>query len=346
MPKKAVVTKEYTTNKRGQKVASYNKTYEEIPQTDQQIKNRVNTLNKSRLSRGENTLLTPEQVKNEEAQGLPVGFTAKQQAQGQGQTTTPQTQQATQGEVTKEQIQEQVKGGVQEPIKKGQGANAFETALNYISAPLSQPITTLTQGLGAGAEAVKQSREVIKQEGVGKEFAKVVGTTALTSWIVGSLGLAVASEIPAGAAASVGTKILGTSLKVKGLGALFVGGSIVGGVKLKVNTAKTILSESEGQLNDILTEVKEGRRTLNDSLPDLERINSNIRQSEAIASKWSKLDVGGFLGMKDVLISFEGWRKIGEPSYYAKLAELENERLQAQAFQQQQQNLFNNAVTQ
>jgi hypothetical protein len=71
-------------------------------------------------------------------------------------------------------------------------------ALDIISAPLSQPRTTFTQGIGAGAAAVRERREDIKagrKGGLG-----VIGTTLSTTATIGTGVLAGAGAGAAGAA--------------------------------------------------------------------------------------------------------------------------------------------------
>lgn len=58
--------------------------------------------------------------------------------------------------------------------------NILSKALDIISAPLSQPKTTFTKGISAGAAAVKKSRQKISS-GDKKEALKVVGTTLLST---------------------------------------------------------------------------------------------------------------------------------------------------------------------
>lgn len=60
----------------------------------------------------------------------------------------------------------------------------FSRSLDIISAPLSQPKTTFTKGLLAGARAVKKSRGKISK-GDRREAAKVIGTTLLSTAIAG-----------------------------------------------------------------------------------------------------------------------------------------------------------------
>jgi len=67
-----------------------------------------------------------------------------------------------------------------EPKEKKQGIAS--TALDIVSAPLSQPRTTLTKGLRAGTEEVKQRREDIK---AGKKGGLgVIGTTLASTAVV------------------------------------------------------------------------------------------------------------------------------------------------------------------
>ena len=85
-------------------------------------------------------------------------------------------------------------------------------ALDIISAPLSQPVTTFTKGIGAGALAVKKSRARIrsgdKLEAV-KNVAKTIGTTAA----IGGAVLAAAPSAATGSAGVVSRNIVKSAAK-------------------------------------------------------------------------------------------------------------------------------------
>ena len=74
-------------------------------------------------------------------------------------------------------------------------------ALDIISAPLSQPKTTFTEGIGAGAEAVREKREEIRTAETTGEAARlalgVVGTTVATTAVAASAILATGAAFTA-----------------------------------------------------------------------------------------------------------------------------------------------------
>lgn len=82
-----------------------------------------------------------------------------------------------------------------QPTEKKQGF--VSKALDVISAPLSQPKTTFTKGIGAGAAAVKESRERISGAATtgeaAREALKVVGTTVASTAVAAGAVLSVAA---------------------------------------------------------------------------------------------------------------------------------------------------------
>jgi hypothetical protein len=84
--------------------------------------------------------------------------------------------------------------------------NILSKALDIISAPLSQPKTTFTKGLSAGAEAVKKSRSKIRS-GDTKEALKVVGTTLLSTATAASAVLGGGTAAGRTVATSLGKKV-------------------------------------------------------------------------------------------------------------------------------------------
>lgn len=95
--------------------------------------------------------------------------------------------------------------------------NFLSKVLDIISAPLSQPVTTFTKGITAGAAKVKETREKIatgKASGA-QVIATTLGTTALIGGTIASLG---GLGVGTGAAATA-TKIV-TSTTARSLSAV------------------------------------------------------------------------------------------------------------------------------
>lgn len=81
---------------------------------------------------------------------------------------------------------------------------AVSKGLDYLSAPLSQPLTFITKGPTAAAEAVKTSRTNIA---AGKESGlKSIATTLVSTAVVGGVILAAAPAAATGTAGSVARK--------------------------------------------------------------------------------------------------------------------------------------------
>jgi len=93
--------------------------------------------------------------------------------------------------------------------------NIFKKFLDELSAPLSQPIITLTRGLNAGGQAVSRQRRKIRNSDsktAGIEALKVVGTTVASTAVVAGSVLAGAGAgggaIGAGLRGSIGKVVL------------------------------------------------------------------------------------------------------------------------------------------
>ena len=93
--------------------------------------------------------------------------------------------------------------------------NFLARALDVISAPLSQPSTTFTKGLGAGADAVYKSRAKIRR-GDNKEAFKVIGTTLLSTGIAAA-GVLGAGTMAGRSAVVQGAKVIGRAAAKKPL---------------------------------------------------------------------------------------------------------------------------------
>lgn len=96
--------------------------------------------------------------------------------------------------------------------------NFFSRALDIISAPLSQPSTTFSKGLSAGADKVRESRARISR-GDNKEALKVIGTTLLSTGVAAA-GVLGAGTMAGRSAVVQGAKVVGRAAAKKPLLAL------------------------------------------------------------------------------------------------------------------------------
>lgn len=119
------------------------------------------------------------------------------------------------------------------------------TALDYVSAPLSQPLTFVTKGPTAAAKAVSESRKAIS---LGQESGvKKIGSIVLTTGIVAGGILAAAPSASTGAAGvtarTVAKAILPTTKK--GIAATIVTAPIVYGlIKSNPERSQKLLEEA------------------------------------------------------------------------------------------------------
>lgn len=90
--------------------------------------------------------------------------------------------------------------------------NIFSRALDIISAPLSQPGTTFTKGLSAGAAAVKKSRQQISA-GDKTQALKVVGTTLLSTGIAAGAVLGGGTAAGRAIATTAGKRVAAAAAK-------------------------------------------------------------------------------------------------------------------------------------
>lgn len=131
--------------------------------------------------------------------------------------------------------------------KKQKGFSKF---MDYLSAPLSKPIVTLTKGWKAGARAVKKSRKKIRK---GKEGGwGVIGTTLATTGVIGA-GVVLAGGGAAGLATKKGLLVVGKKLMpktIKQAGTML----LVGGVLSTSAKARSMLMSAPGHI------VKSGRK--------------------------------------------------------------------------------------
>lgn len=126
---------------------------------------------------------------------------------------------------------------------------ALATTLDYISAPVSQPLTTFTQGLSAGAKAVATSRANIQagnESGIAK-IATIVGTTA----VIGGAFLAAAPAATSGAVGAVARSAIVSVIPktLAGKAAVVTAAPIVYGlVKANPQGAQTVVEKAPSQL--------------------------------------------------------------------------------------------------
>jgi len=121
--------------------------------------------------------------------------------------------------------------------KKQKGFSKF---MDYLSAPLSKPIVTLTKGWKAGAKAVKKSRKKIR---AGKESGwGVIGTTLATTAVLGAGTIATGGGT-AGLAVRKGALVVGKKLMpktIKQAGTML----LVGGVLSSSAKARSMLASA------------------------------------------------------------------------------------------------------
>jgi len=91
--------------------------------------------------------------------------------------------------ITKKPKDEPVLGEsiVIEKAKETGFGGVIEKTLDVISAPLRKPKTTFTEGIGAGAEAVRKSRERIREGDTGEAVDAIITIATTTGLLVGAL---------------------------------------------------------------------------------------------------------------------------------------------------------------
>lgn len=104
-----------------------------------------------------------------------------------------------------------------EPIVLGESSkkkkqNIFSRALDIVSAPLSQPGTTFSKGLSAGADKVRKSRAKISS-GDKFEALKVVGKTLLSTGLAAGVVLGGGTAAGRTALAQAGKGVAGAAAK-------------------------------------------------------------------------------------------------------------------------------------
>ena len=128
---------------------------------------------------------------------VPTGGTDKQ--------VSEQRKAAGQSERTDNALKRRSSGGSSKKSTFDKVKDAGSRALDIISAPLSKPKTTFTKGIGAGADAVRESRGLIAG-GDTREALKVVGTTVASTAVAAAavLGTAAGATAIQGLVASGG----------------------------------------------------------------------------------------------------------------------------------------------
>lgn len=129
---------------------------------------------------------------------------------------------------------------------------AVSTALDYISAPLAKPVTTLTKGISAGAAEVKAQREtgLTVTQGL-KQIGVIAGTTAVAAGAVlaaapaastGAAGAAVRSAVVSTAKAAVPTTTKGKIV------AAVAAPVVIGAVVREPAAAAKVVAQAPSQL--------------------------------------------------------------------------------------------------
>lgn len=145
--------------------------------------------------------------------------------------------------------------------------------LDYLSAPLSQPLTFITKGPTAAAEAVKSSRTKIAS-GDNKEAAKVIGKTLATTAILAGGTLAAAGSAAGGVAGGVARSAVTKAAVVPGVkkaAAITVTAAIVApktfsAIVSKPAVAKTVVAAAVNPVLGVATAIEQGTSLLKEAV--------------------------------------------------------------------------------
>jgi len=143
--------------------------------------------------------------------------------------------------------------------------------LDYVSAPLSQPVTTFTQGWTAGAQAVESTRKQITA-GDTKLAGKVVLTTLGTTAIAAGATLAAGGAAGAGAAGAAARQVATSSIVKKG--ALFAGVAAVTAPNLTKKAlqepaiTKTVVASAVNPALGIATALEQGTSLVQEAVKE------------------------------------------------------------------------------
>jgi hypothetical protein len=163
-------------------------------------------------------------------------------------------------------------------------------------AQVAQPTQRLTP-------AGQPLTEFIKEAFLGKTETST-GEPILAGTAPIITGAGVTSILPSITKALPSIKTLDISKKVLSFKSLLTLGAVGTSIKLRANTAQNILGSSLTRAEQIFKEVEAGR-DYTDAQIELEEVYNNIRQAENTATAMSKVDLFGFLGLKDTLVKFQ-----------------------------------------
>jgi len=157
--------------------------------------------------------------------------------------------------------------------------SAISKGLDYLSAPLSQPLTFITKGPTAAAAAVSTSRAKISAGDKG-EAAKVIGKTLLSTAVIGA-GVVAAAPATALAGSSTAAKVLTTTktattaaLKVpavKKTAAIVATAAVVApqtfsAIASKPAVAKTVIAAAVNPVLGVATAIEQGTSLLKEAV--------------------------------------------------------------------------------
>jgi hypothetical protein len=186
-----------------------------------------------------------------------------------------------------------------------------------ITSPVNIPNIKEIAGQGileaAGIPQIAQTTlKQIAPKGIKEKIAETqqqIGESAIQLGIGGSI----ASYF----GASIFNKIAHTSTLTK----LLTAGGITGIGKLKAAESGTILSNSLGEMEDIIKEVEEERMTDVAARDSFNEINKNINSADRTIKFISMIDVLKFMAVQDTLEKFETARRTTLPQLEQKLLE-------------------------
>lgn len=182
--------------------------------------------------------------------------------------------------------------GLLSSISKG-----ISKALDYVSAPLSQPITFITQGPTAAAKKVEESRKNIA---AGKESGlKSIGTTLATTAVAATGVLAAGGAAGAGAAGAVARTVVTSKPAVAvalGTGALAVAApKTLQAIASKPEVAKVAVASAVNPVLGVVAGIEQGVSTVGEAVKANE---GALKVAGAVAGTALLAGAGLYLGDK------------------------------------------------
>lgn len=145
-----------------------------------------------------------------------------------------------------------------------------------------------------------------------------IAALAVTGVVAGiALAPTVAGIVSSTTATGAATKAL-SGFSYKKLVTL---GVVGGAVKLKAGEAQSILTTSMSEMEQVIELVETNQMTYEAAQEVFNTINQNIQSATKSATLLSKIDVTGFLALKDTLVKFEAAQRTTIPSLNSRLFE-------------------------